>query len=202
MNMLDQLYKDAKRPQDYVTGYLNHLANLFKTVDADAIAQTIDCFLTARKDGTKIYFVGNGGSAATSSHFANDIAIGTRTKDTHFKAIALTDNNAILTALGNDDGYNEIFVRQLEILMEPGDLLVAISASGNSPNIIKAVEYTKSQGNKVIGLTGFDGGKLKELSDINLHLQTAKGEYGPVEDFHMILDHLIGTYLYRVVHNS
>lgn len=202
MNMLDRLYRDSKTSQDYISGYFDHLSRLLKTVDVNAISASIDLILQARKTGNQIFFIGNGGSAATSSHFANDIAVGTRTKDRHFKAISLTDNNALMTALANDDGYNEVFVRQLEILMNPGDVVFAISASGNSPNIIKAIEYVQSKGNKVVGLSGFDGGKLKAMADVKVHIQTEKAEYGPVEDFHMIIDHVIGTYLYRVVHQS
>lgn len=202
MNTLDRLYRDSKNSQGYIEGYFAHLSRLLKTVDINAISESIDLLLNARKNSNQIFFIGNGGSAATASHFANDIAIGTRTKNIPFKAISLTDNNALITALANDEGYNEIFIKQLEVLMNPGDIVFAISASGNSPNIIKAVEYAKSKGNKVVGLTGFEGGKLKALSDVKLHVETEKAEYGPVEDFHMILDHVIGTYLYRVVHQS
>jgi D-sedoheptulose 7-phosphate isomerase len=141
-----------------------------------------------------VFFIGNGGSAATASHFANDIAIGTRTGDAKpFRAMALTDNVAVLTALANDNGYDSIFVDQLKVHLRDGDALVAISASGNSPNVIAAVEYARSRGAKVVGLTGFDGGKLRTLSDIAIHAQTAKGEYGPVEDLHMVVDHLVGS---------
>ena len=100
-----------------------------------------------------------------------------------------------MTAIGNDEGYDQIFQKQLEVLFNDGDILVAISASGNSPNIMKAIEYVKSKNGYVVGLTGFDGGKLKQASDLSIHLDTPKGEYGPVEDFHMIVDHLVGTYL-------
>jgi len=143
-----------------------------------------------------VFFIGNGGSAATASHFANDISIGTRTGDKKpFRAVSLTDNVAVMTALANDEGYDRMFVDQLRVHMRAGDSLVAISASGNSPNLIEAVDYATSRGATVIGLTGFDGGKLREKSDISLHVPTAKGEYGPVEDVHMIFDHLIGSYL-------
>ena len=155
----------------------------------------------SRERGAHIFFIGNGGSAATASHFANDISIGTRVSHTDkpFKAMSLTDNMAVITAVGNDDGYEHIFTKQLQNFAKTGDVLVAISASGNSPNIIHTVEYAKTKGLKVIGLTGFDGGKLRELSDIRIHVQTRKGEYGPVEDVHMFVDHLIGTYFNRAV---
>src|SRR6185369_2467294 len=114
--------------------------------DSGAIAKFIEILLQARERHARIYFIGNGGSAATASHFANDIAIGTRSWAKPFRAISLTDNVAILTAIGNDYGYTEIFVAQLKAVMEPNDVVVAISASGNSPNIIEAVRYANEQG--------------------------------------------------------
>ena len=108
---------------------------------------------------------------------------------------ALPANAAVLTCLANDEGYDRMFVDQLKVHMRDGDSLVAISASGNSPNVIEAVDYARSRGATVVGLTGFDGGTLRGKSDISLHVQTARGEYGPVEDIHMIFDHIVGSYL-------
>jgi D-sedoheptulose 7-phosphate isomerase len=196
------MYKEDNKASAFARNYFSHLADIFGRMDCDAIGEVMEVILDARQKGKKIYFIGNGGSAATASHFANDIAIGTRCAELPFKAISLTDNVAILTALGNDEGYETIFRKQLELFVEDGDLLVAISASGNSPNIIECVEYAKNKGNKVIGLTGFEGGKLKELSDYNIHVPTDKGEYGPVEDLHMIVDHLFNCYFYRYVREN
>jgi D-sedoheptulose 7-phosphate isomerase len=111
----------------------------------------------------------------------------------------LTDNVPVLTAIGNDNGYEEVFVRQLKIMGRPGDVLVAISASGNSPNVLRAMEHAKSVGIKTVALTAFDGGKMKLLADDGVHVPTAPKEYGPAEDAHMVLDHLIGAYLTRLV---
>ena len=113
--------------------------------------------------------------------------------------MSLTDNNAIVTAIANDDGYDQIFVKQLEVAMEPGDVVVAISASGNSPNVVKALEFANSRGNPTIGFTGFDGGKLKRLCANVVHIGTDRGEYGPVEAMHVVLVHLIGNYLLKLV---
>jgi D-sedoheptulose 7-phosphate isomerase len=201
MNKIDELTRlNADDPVAYAKSYLDYLASCFEALDCDAIASFVGLLLTARDTGNAVFFIGNGGSAATASHFANDISIGTRTGDEKpFRAISLTDNVAVMTALANDEGYDRMFVDQLKVQMRDGDALVAISASGNSPNVIAAVEYAKSRGAQVIGLTGFDGGKLKDLSDIKLHVPTAKGEYGPVEDIHMIFDHLVGSYLIAAV---
>lgn len=199
MNKLDEIFSTNRKPADFAKEYSVYLATILGRLDYNEIGKMIETILDARERGAYIFFIGNGGSAATASHFANDISIGTRVTEKPFKAMALTDNVAIMTAVGNDDGYEYIFTKQLQNFAKDGDVLVAISASGNSPNIIHTVEYAKKKGLKIIGLSGFDGGKLRELSDIKIHVQTAKGEYGPVEDVHMFIDHLIGSYFNRAV---
>jgi D-sedoheptulose 7-phosphate isomerase len=197
MNKIDDLTaKHAGDPAAYARAYLDYLTSCFQSIDSTAVEAFIQLLLAARQSGNTVFFIGNGGSAATASHFANDISIGTRTGDNQpFRAVSLTDNVAVMTALANDEGYDRMFVDQLRVHLRDGDSVVAISASGNSPNLIEAVDYASSRGATVVGLTGFDGGKLREKSDISLHVPTAKGEYGPVEDVHMIFDHLIGSYL-------
>jgi len=196
MNKVEQIFSENKDTINFCKEYSKHLSSLLERLDYDALGRLVDAIMACRENGKKIIFIGNGGSAATSSHFANDIAIGTREYDKPFKALSLTDNNAIITALGNDNGYEEIFKKQLQVYMEPGDIVIAISASGNSPNLLTAIEYANSKDNKTYGLLGFDGGKLKSLCSDSLVVETAKGEYGPVEDIHMILDHMIGNFLY------
>ena len=159
-------------------------------------------FLQARENGSKVFFVGNGGSASTASHFANDLAICTQSKTIPFRAISLADNQAIMTTIANDFGYADMFARQIDTLYSDGDLLVAISVSGNSPNVIKAVEYVRSRGGTTIGLTGSDGGKLRGLVDLLIAVPADKGEYGPVEDIHVIVNHVIGTYLMYTCRNE
>ncbi|MGE4293550.1 MAG: SIS domain-containing protein [Desulfovibrio sp.] len=197
MNELDRIFDRTSNAAEYAAAYLEHLAELLKKLNAESIAKFIAVIESARETGNTIFFVGNGGSAATASHFANDIAIGTRSWHKPFKAMSLCDNVAVMTAIGNDDGYDNIFVQQLQIHLTKDDVLVAISASGNSPNVVKAVDYAKGVGATTIGLTGFDGGQLARNCDLNVHAASEKGEYGPVEDIHMILDHLVGTYLAR-----
>lgn len=197
MNQINKLTDShADQPAAYARAYLKYLTSCFDSIDCGEIEAFIQLLLEARESGSSVFFIGNGGSAATASHFANDLSIGTRTGDDRpFRAISLTDNVAVMTALANDEGYDAMFIDQLKVQFRKGDSLVAISASGNSPNVIKAVEYAKARGATIVGLTGFDGGKLRPLSDISLHVATEKGEYGPVEDMHMIFDHLIGSYL-------
>ncbi|SVB43560.1 uncharacterized protein METZ01_LOCUS196414 [marine metagenome] len=170
-----------------------------RRLDTDEIGRFIETLLDARERGATIFLIGNGGSAATASHWANDLALGTNAYEHPFRALSLTDNVAVLTALGNDLGYDEIFVRQLRILGKKGDVLVGISASGNSPNLLKAFEHSLSVGIKTIAITGFDGGKMKTMADEGIHVPTAPGEYGPAEDVHMVLNHLVCAYLMRLV---
>jgi D-sedoheptulose 7-phosphate isomerase len=195
MNRIEQLYREQPGATGFARGYLDYLKELFAKLDTDEIAAFIEVLLQARARGARIFFIGNGGSAATASHFANDIAIGTRSWSRPFRAISLTDNVPVLTAIGNDYGYAEIFTSQLKALMVRGDVVVAISASGNSPNIVQAVEYANQQGAITVGLSGFDGGSLKQFAQYCVHVPTDKGEYGPVEDIHLILDHLVGSFL-------
>lgn len=198
MNNLDRIF--TKDPVAFAGAYLEYLGGILKGIDTGEISRFIQALLDARDRGTTIYFMGNGGSAATASHFANDLSVGTNSYDKPFRVISLTDNQAIITALGNDFGYEEIFVRPLRLLGRAGDMVVGISASGNSPNLIRAFEYAKSAGIKTVAITAFDGGKMKSIADQGIHVPTAPKEYGPAEDAHMILDHLIGAYLMRFIH--
>jgi D-sedoheptulose 7-phosphate isomerase len=192
---VDSVFAESADAAEFARGYLRYLAEILEQLDADAIADFIAELLDARERGARIFFIGNGGSAATASHFANDIAIGSQTWEKPFRAVSLTENTAIVTAIANDHGYGEIFTQQLRAQMSPGDLVVAISVSGNSPNVVDAVEFAKTRGARTTGLTGFTGGRLAGLVDVHLHVPTEQGEYGPAEDVHMIFDHLVGAYL-------
>jgi D-sedoheptulose 7-phosphate isomerase len=198
MNNLDRIF--TKDPVAFAKAYLGYLTSVLKNIDAREVGQFIETLLDARERGATIYFIGNGGSAATASHFANDIMIGTNSYDKPFRAVSLTDSNSIITAVGNDFGYEEIFVRQLKVLGRAGDVVVAISASGNSPNLIRAFDYAKKVGIKTVAITAFDGGKMKQMADECVHVPTEPKEYGPAEDAHMVLDHLVGAYLMRFIH--
>lgn len=197
MNNIDRFF--TKDTAAFAGAYIDYLQSVLKRIDTSEIGRFIETLLDARERGATIYFIGNGGSAATASHFANDLAIGTNSYDKPFRVISLTDNQAVITALGNDLGYEEIFVRQLRVLGVAGDVVVGISASGNSPNLVATFKYAKSAGIKTVALTAFDGGKMKQMADECVHVPTAPKEYGPAEDAHMVLDHLVGAYLMRYV---
>ena len=197
MNNVDRIYAVHSNPAAFAGAYIDYLSSVLRAIDVREIGAFVETLLDARERGAMVFFIGNGGSAATSSHFANDIAIGTNSYDKPFRALALTDNNAIITAIGNDFGYEEIFVRQLQVLAKPGDVVVAISASGNSSNLLRALEWAKTANVASVAITAFDGGKMKPLADQGIHVPTAAKEYGPAEDAHMILDHLVGAFLMR-----
>ena len=199
-NQIDRLFTtDASA---FARGYLGYLKQVLDGIDPDAVAHFIATLLDARARGATVFFIGNGGSAATASHFANDLSIGTNEYDKPFRVISLTDNVPLITALGNDFGFDEIFVRQLRILGKEGDVLVGISASGNSSNLVKALEFATKAGIWTVAITAFDGGKLKQMADESIHVPTGPKEYGPAEDSHMVLDHLISAYLMRAVRHG
>src|SRR5258707_18192 len=146
MNALELLFQQKPKAADSARGYLDYLTQLLGRLDVNAIGKFAEALLEARDRGARVFFIGNGGSAATAMHFANDIAIGTRSWAKPFRALSLTDNVSILTAIANDDGYDQIFKQQLQTQLTAGDLVVAISVSGNSPSVIRAVEYANAHG--------------------------------------------------------
>ena len=196
-NNIDDFY--TENAADFAISYIEYLSRVLKAINPNEISEFIDVLLNARKYGNNIFFIGNGGSAATASHFANDLAIGTNSYEKPVRAISLSDNQAIITAIGNDFGYEDIFFRQLQALGSSGDVVVGISASGNSPNLIKAFNYAKQAQMKTFAITAFDGGKMKLIADAGIHVPTGLKEYGPAEDAHMVMDHLVGAYLIRRV---
>lgn len=201
-NNLSKLYLQNKSAKYYAIAYLEYLKGLLDKLDSDAIASLVEELVEARDRRNTIFVVGNGGSAGTASHMANDISLDVMKKsgtNKPFRLVSLTDNVPIITAIANDEGYENIFTYQLKFQYCQGDKLIVVSASGNSPNVVAAATWVKKQGGRVLGMLGFDGGELKNICDVSVVVETPKGEYGPVEDIHMILDHLTGSYLqYRL----
>jgi len=182
----------AVETRNIIGNYLPAFERLLRLVDQDAIERIADSLASARESGAMIYVAGNGGSAAIASHWVNDL--GKATKRAGFppvRVISLNDNMSWLTALANDEGYDRVFSGQLENFARPGDVLVVISSSGNSVNLLRAVELARSRGVVTIGLLGFDGGELKRQVDDHLLLQTEKGAYGLVEPAHQLICHIL-----------
>ena len=200
MNNLDKMFSSDAAA--FSSAYIDYVCRIMKSIDVGDIARFVDTLLDARERGASIFFIGNGGSSATASHFVNDLTIGTQSYETPFKAFCLSDNQPIVTAVANDFGYDEIFVRQMKIYAKPGDVLVGISASGNSKNVVDAFKYARSIDVKTVAITAFDGGMMREIASEGIHVQTDDKEYGPAEDAHMVLDHLVVSYLVRAVGNA
>ena len=178
-----------------MTTYLNGISDLVERLPQGQISQIAQVLHAIYRADGVIYVCGNGGSAATASHFALDLAKGTRAKagDRRVRAVALTDSVPLLTAWGNDSSYADVFAEQLAAWFRPGDGLVAISGSGNSPNVLRAVEFVNTQGGVTCGLTGYAGGKLATLATHSVIVPSDDLE--KIEDCHMILCHLYTAYL-------
>lgn len=173
--------------------YKQSLDAALGTIDLTRVDRAISWLKEARDNGRQIFTCGNGGSASTASHFVVDVLKGASYgKDKRFKILALTDSIGTITAYANDVAYNAVFVEQLKNWAKPGDILLAISGSGDSPNVLRAVEYANSIGCKTIGLTGRDGGKLAPMSQLNIH--TAEPHMGRIEDTHLIVCHMLCYY--------
>ena len=170
--------------------YQRELLGTLETIDLDKVGQAIEWFRQAREQGRTIFVCGNGGSAATASHFVCDMVKGASfARPVRFRIQALTDSVPTITAYANDLSYEAVFVEQLKNFAQPGDLVMAISASGNSPNVVRAVEYANSIGCRTLALTGRDGGRLGGLAALHLHVPVA--HMGRIEDAHMVICHMI-----------
>jgi len=179
----------------FVKNYLGRLKSALDEIDPVIVSQIVDALEETVQQKSRIYILGNGGSAATASHMVNDLGVGLRRRGiTSFDLVSLADNNPAITAVANDIGYENIFYMQMKGLLNSNDLVIAISCSGDSPNIVKAVDYAQKLGCRIIGATGFEGGYLKKISDISFHVNAPKENYGLVEDVHMILDHIIYSF--------
>lgn len=176
--------------------YIELEREILGRLDVDALNQAMQLIEAAYWARKKVYIFGNGGSSATASHYQNDFNKGlSENLETKFEFVCLNNDTATLMAIANDIGFEEVFRYQLQGRIREGDLVIAISGSGNSVNIINAVEYAKEQGNKVIGLTGIKGGKLRQISDVSLYVPVNSMQV--TEDMHMIFDHLMVSVFYK-----
>jgi D-sedoheptulose 7-phosphate isomerase len=197
VNTVEECFEESGLQASYFRKYSDYVWKLISEIDVESIKRVADCFLQAREQDKVVYFAGNGGSAATASHFSQDLAeISRKVQGKAFKTQSLSENISLLTAISNDYGYEHVFSMQIQQNFNSGDVLVAISASGNSPNVIKAAELAKEKGGLTIGLVGFDGGLLARICDHVVHVRSKKGDYGPVEDIHLMLDHMLVSYLH------
>ena len=175
---------------DHFQTYISDLHQSLDEISISDIQHMVDILLEARLSDRQVFVMGNGGSATTASHFVADLSKNTRVEGLpHFKVVGLTDNIASITAYANDEGYDRIFAQQLAGLMKPNDVVIGISASGNSPNVLKAIEFANNGKAITIGLTGFNGGKLRSLVSLNIHVPSDRIEQ--VEDIHLMIEHMV-----------
>lgn len=173
-----------------IADYIENLQHTLNLLSAEPIEEAIQILHEARISNRTVFIMGNGGSASTASHFVCDLAKNTRAADQNdFRVIGLTDNMASFSAYANDEGYEQVFARQLSAFVQPDDVVIAISTSGNSANVLEAVRVANRGGAKTISFTGFDGGQLALMADLDIHVPSDTIEH--VEDIHLVLEHLI-----------
>lgn len=182
----------------FYDAYADRIAAAMASVDRTALTRAADVFTSVYRSGATLYVAGNGGSAAIANTFVCDHAKLVQT-DTALKprVVSLAGNTPMMTAIANDISYDDVFVYQLQTYWRDGDALVLISASGSSPNVVKAAEWARAHGMPVVGFTGFAGGRLKELATVSLHVDA--DNYGVIEDTHQSLMHALAQYI-RLAH--
>ncbi|MDQ6711522.1 MAG: SIS domain-containing protein [Candidatus Dormibacteraeota bacterium] len=170
--------------------HVAEVRSVLAEIPLEDMERVVRIILDAYRRGKHVYIVGNGGSATTATHFACDLSKATIVEGrARLRVTSLTDNIALLTAWANDTSYEGVFAEQLRNLLNPGDVVIAISASGNSPNVLAAVEVAHALGGTTVGLVGFEGGALKSAVNTAIHVQSKS--YGVVEDCHLVLEHAI-----------
>lgn len=181
---------------DFVNKYLDEAHGIFDVYKSKEFTAAMDLMWSTYSNDKQVFIFGNGGSAGTSNHMVNDLSKGTAVEGKkRLRVIGLADNMSLLTAYANDCGYESIFEEQLKNLLNPGDVCIAISASGNSPNVVRAAEYARKNKAKVISLVGFTGGKLKPISDVAIYFNTHN--YGICEDAQLMFSHLSSQWMHR-----
>jgi D-sedoheptulose 7-phosphate isomerase len=177
----------------HINDYLKRLSATLEQIPTKQIAAMGETLYRAYRDDKQVFIIGNGGSASTASHMAADLSKNTIRENMHrFRILSLNDNIPLITALANDIGYESIFIEQLKNLIQVGDVLVVISGSGNSANVVNAAEYAQRQRAEVVAMLGFDGGQVGRLADLSIAIDSA--DYGVVEDAHLIINHILVEY--------
>ena len=193
---LAQLFDAAGSLEEYATSYVARMSEVLNALDIDAVSRATEIIEACAEKDQTFFIMGNGGSGAVGGHWVNDLSANTVVEGKPgFRVMSLSDNAFSITAIANDASYDEIFSIQLKANMRPGDVVMGLSVSGNSPNIVKGIEYANDNGAFTIGCTGFNGGKLKEISQLSIHMPSTKDEYGPVEDMFSVIMHIAQSYI-------
>ena len=196
MPALTDAFHAAAAPADYIQAHLRRTAEVVAGLDAKAIATLTEWVLEAGANDRTVFTLGNGGSATVAGAWANDLAANTVMEgQPGFRVMALGDSGPCITALGNDVSFDDIFAHQLRAAMRPGDLVIGMSCSGNSPNVLRAMTYAKENGARTVAIAGFEGGKLLGAADLVLHIPSEPDEYGPVEDAFSVVMHAVTAFV-------
>lgn len=187
------------KPELLINQYTADIISNCQVIDHQAIMDIYNTLLKTNEKKGKIFICGNGGSANTASHFQSDLNKAFSISRETSPAVCLNDNIAVLTSISNDISYDDIFLNQIKYVLNEHDILITISGSGNSTNVVKAAEFAKKKGNTVIAFVGFDGGKLKKISDYSLHVNINNMQIS--EDMHLICCHLISTMIREDIKN-
>ena len=171
--------------------YVERLQAYLEKFDFRQIDFLVDLLVSVESNGSQVFIAGNGGSASTASHMATDLLSLNSKSNFKLKVISLCDNTSLITAVGNDIDFSQIFREQIKMLGREGDVLIVISASGNSPNLIQAITAAEQLKVKTLGILGFDGGKIKNLVSNYMLVESETGDYGPVEDIHLMINHMV-----------
>jgi len=201
MNDIKNISKNSKNIIDFSTKYFERLSQIFKSIDKKKIKYLEDKLHQIRSRRGNIFVFGNGGSAANASSMANDLGFDVLKKTglkKCFRVFSLNDNSSVITAISNDVGFDQVFLGQLKIHFRKNDLIIILSASGNSKNLIKTINWIKNNKGYVFSIVGFDGGKLKKISNNFLHIKCNNGEYGPVEDIQLIINHIFAHWFQKI----
>ena len=195
MSIMKKTFESSADFGEFLNRYLDVYVDAVKKLKTHDFSPLMDYLNKCHSDGKKIIVFGNGGSAANAIHLSTGLSFITRSWDRPLKSISLSADPILLTSLANDFSFEDVFYRQLQVHLEPGDIVLALSVSGKSKNVLKAVQYAKDCGNAVISLTGSNGGELKGLSDHCVHIDSDETLFGVTEDIHMVLGHALTYYL-------
>ena len=191
---------NSKNLINFSKSYIDYLSQVLNKINKKSIRDLEKLLEKTRQNNNTIFIAGNGGGASTAITMANDLGFDilkkTKIKRT-FKIQSLNDNTSVITAIANDTGYENTFVNQLKIHFKKGDILIVLSASGNSLNLIKACNWVKNKNGKTVGILGFDGGKLLKICNLSIHIKTEKNEYGPVEDAQLVINHILAHWFQK-----
>ncbi len=183
---------------EFAENYFAKLITFRNSLDLSKILEVANLLIQTSREGGRVFIAGNGGSCSLAEHFATDLGVGSLGGGRPVQAISLSSNNSVVTATANDYSYSEIFSRQLKLYGRANDVLIVISSSGNSSNLIACTQTAREIGLVSVGILGFDGGFLAHEVDVSIHVETPKGEYGPVEDIHSSICHVLAL----IVRNS